>query len=112
MMKCSRAILCLADICNPQQEDKFSCPDTSVFFTASVIWGVIGPKNQFSKGQTYYRTYNNDQINPILTLPKALMFFFILGAVLPLIVWYLMKRFPSSFLRYVKFVIYFTLLQT
>lgn len=27
--------------------------DPQVFFTASVIWGVIGPKNQFSKGQTY-----------------------------------------------------------
>lgn len=30
------------------------------------------------------------------------MFFFILGAILPLIVWLLMKRFPNSFLRYVK----------
>lgn len=32
---------------------RFICPSTKVFFTASVIWGVIGPKLQFSQGQTY-----------------------------------------------------------
>ncbi|TFY50826.1 hypothetical protein EVG20_g11306, partial [Dentipellis fragilis] len=29
-------------------------PSTEVFGTASIIWGVIGPGLQFSKGQTYY----------------------------------------------------------
>ena len=29
------------------------CPGTQVFGTASIIWGVIGPARQFSKGQIY-----------------------------------------------------------
>ncbi|KAG5725413.1 Sexual differentiation process protein isp4 [Termitomyces sp. T112] len=41
-------------MCSPTQKDGFICPNTQVFGTASIIWGVIGPGLQFSKGQTYY----------------------------------------------------------
>jgi OPT family oligopeptide transporter len=41
-------------ICDPDQEDGFICPSTEVFGTASIMWGVIGPARQFSKGQIYY----------------------------------------------------------
>ncbi|THG97283.1 hypothetical protein EW145_g7646 [Phellinidium pouzarii] len=44
----------IPDMCQVHQKDGFTCPSTKVFFTASVIWGVIGPKLQFSQGQTYY----------------------------------------------------------
>ncbi|THH17151.1 hypothetical protein EW146_g3620 [Bondarzewia mesenterica] len=45
----------IQDMCSPEQKDGFICPSTEVFGTASIIWGVIGPALQFSKGQTYYR---------------------------------------------------------
>ncbi|KAJ3571959.1 hypothetical protein NP233_g3403 [Leucocoprinus birnbaumii] len=46
----------IRQMCDPKQPDGFICPSTEVFGTASIIWGVIGPGLQFSKGQTYYRT--------------------------------------------------------
>jgi hypothetical protein len=44
----------IPNICSPDQKDGFICPSTEVFGTASIIWGVIGPARQFSKGQVYY----------------------------------------------------------
>ena len=44
----------IPDMCSPDQKDGFICPATEVFGTASIIWGVIGPARQFSKGQVYY----------------------------------------------------------
>jgi fructose-specific phosphotransferase system IIC component len=42
------------NICSNNQKNGFICPATEVFGTASIIWGVIGPARQFSKGQIYY----------------------------------------------------------
>ena len=44
----------IPDMCSPSQKDGFICPSTEVFGTASIIWGVIGPARQFSKGSVYY----------------------------------------------------------
>ncbi|KAG6841177.1 hypothetical protein C0991_001102 [Blastosporella zonata] len=44
----------IPELCSPDQKDGFICPGTEVFGTASIIWGVIGPARQFSKGQIYY----------------------------------------------------------
>ncbi|KAJ7449464.1 OPT oligopeptide transporter protein-domain-containing protein [Mycena galericulata] len=68
----------------------FICPSTEVFGTASIIWGVIGPRLMFSQGQTYY----------------PLVFFFLVGAAAPLIAWTLNRRYPNSFLKYVNPVIF------
>lgn len=76
----------IEDMCSPDQKDHFICPSTEVFGTASIIWGVIGPGLQFSKGQVYY----------------ALTFFFLIGAVLPIIPYFMTKRYPESWWRYVK----------
>lgn len=57
-------------------------PDTSVFFTASVIWGVVGPQRMFSDG-----IYN-------ITL-----WGFLWGALLPVPFYLLAKRFPTSWAR-------------
>lgn len=32
------------DLCQPHQKEKFTCPSTSTFFTAAVVWGTIGPR--------------------------------------------------------------------
>ncbi|KAG5370336.1 Oligopeptide transporter 2 [Yarrowia sp. E02] len=39
----------LDKICDPDNKLKFTCPSQTTFFTASVAWGVIGPKKMFDK---------------------------------------------------------------
>lgn len=36
-----------AGICTTDQPDNFTCPNESVYYSASVIWGVIGPRRVF-----------------------------------------------------------------
>ncbi|KAJ6602371.1 OPT oligopeptide transporter [Mycena sp. CBHHK59/15] len=77
----------IPNICAPNQKDGFICPSTEVFGTASIIVSVIGPRLQFSKGQTYY----------------PLVFFFLVGAAAPLLAWLLNRKYPNSFLKYVNY---------
>ena len=73
-------------ICDPSQRDGFICPQPEVFGTASIIWGVIGPARQFSKGQIYY----------------GLPLFCVVGALCPLVAYLIGLKLPNSFIRYVK----------
>ncbi|KAI0319314.1 OPT oligopeptide transporter [Amylostereum chailletii] len=82
----------IQDMCSADQPDNFICPSTSVFGTASVIWGVIGPQRQFSQGQIYY----------------GLVFFFLIGAVLPAIQYALHKKYKWSILKYVNWPVIFS----
>lgn len=79
--------LCLSD-----QKNNYTCPNGGVFFNASIIWGVIGPQRQFSHGQIYY----------------GLLFFFIIGAVLPLINWLILKKWPKSFVKHINWPVFFS----
>ncbi|KAH9917728.1 OPT oligopeptide transporter [Fomitopsis serialis] len=81
----------IPDICNLDQKDGFTCPSTQVFGTASFIWGVIGPARQFSNGQIYY----------------GLVFFFIMGAVCPLVSYAISLKWPNSIFKYVNFPVIF-----
>ncbi|EMD35965.1 hypothetical protein CERSUDRAFT_115910 [Gelatoporia subvermispora B] len=81
----------IRDMCSPTQPDGFICPSTEVFGTASIIWGVIGPQRQFSKGQIYY----------------GLLFFFLVGAVAPIISYVFTLKFPNSLWKYVNFPVIF-----
>ncbi|KIM81497.1 hypothetical protein PILCRDRAFT_71915 [Piloderma croceum F 1598] len=76
----------IKDMCSTTQPDGFICPNTEVFGTASIIWGVIGPQRQFSKGQIYY----------------GLSFFFLVGFAAPFLTWLISLRWPNSWLRYVN----------
>ncbi|EJD54431.1 OPT oligopeptide transporter [Auricularia subglabra TFB-10046 SS5] len=80
------------NMCAEKQKDGFVCPSTSTFGTASIIWGVVGPKLSYSPGQIYY----------------ALTFFFLLGAVAPVFGWLWAKRFPRSWARYINFPVVFS----
>ncbi|KAI0247351.1 OPT oligopeptide transporter [Lactifluus subvellereus] len=82
----------IEDICSPHQKDNFTCPNITVFGTASIIWGVIGPRRLFSHGQLYY----------------GLVFSFLAGPVLPLIQWTLHKKFRMKFLKYLNFPVIFS----
>ncbi|KAF8257803.1 OPT oligopeptide transporter protein-domain-containing protein [Lactarius quietus] len=84
-------------ICSPTQKDGFICPSTTVFGNASIIWGVIGPQRIFSHEQIYY----------------GLVFFFFLGAVLPIIQWILHRRFNiRGYMRHLNFPVIFSSMST
>lgn len=68
-------------ICTKRQPQKFSCPGPNTFFSASVLWGVIGPKKVF--GGLY----------PIL------QYCFLIGALLPFPFLALKRFFPKT-MRY------------
>ncbi|KAL4069062.1 OPT oligopeptide transporter protein-domain-containing protein [Scleroderma citrinum] len=84
----------ISNICSPTQKDGFTCAETRIFGAASVIWGVVGPKYQFSSGQRYQCV-------------RSLLYFFVAGAITPIISWLLLRRWPNSFLRYVNFPVFF-----
>ncbi|TFY70179.1 hypothetical protein EVG20_g2824 [Dentipellis fragilis] len=73
-------------ICEPTQKDHFVCANAETFYVASIVFGVIGPQRQFSSGQVYH----------------GLTWFFLVGAVAPIIGWAINKRWPSSFFRYIN----------
>ncbi|KAF7546861.1 hypothetical protein G7046_g9183 [Stylonectria norvegica] len=79
------ALHTIDDVCEPHQAEHFTCPGGRVFFAASVIWGLLGPARMFSPGQVY----------------QGLFLFFIVGAVLPIIIYLAAKRWPKSWLKYI-----------
>lgn len=81
----------IPDMCTAGQRSHFICPSTQVFGTASIIWGVIGPARQFSKGQIYY----------------GLSFFFLLGFLCPLFAWLIHLKWNKGFIRYLNFPVLF-----
>ncbi|KAI1324286.1 OPT oligopeptide transporter protein-domain-containing protein [Xylariaceae sp. FL0255] len=78
-------------ICDLTQPQRFTCPGGRVFFSASVIWGLLGPSRVFSPGQLY----------------SGLLAFFILGAVLPVLIYIAAKRYPRSGAKYLMAPIIF-----
>ncbi|KAI1485474.1 small oligopeptide transporter [Biscogniauxia mediterranea] len=81
----------IPDVCSEQQPDKYSCPGAKVFYTASVIWGTIGPARIFSGNAIY----------------SSLQWFWLVGAVTPVLVWFLTRRYPKSIFRYVNMPVIF-----
>ncbi|TGJ80573.1 hypothetical protein E0Z10_g8179 [Xylaria hypoxylon] len=71
-------------VCDITQPQRFTCPGGRVFFSASVVWGLIGPARVFSPGQIY----------------SGLLTFFIIGAVTPVVIYLAAKRYPQSPVKY------------
>ncbi|KAF7375422.1 OPT-domain-containing protein [Mycena sanguinolenta] len=63
-------------VCTPDQPNHFTCPEVNVFFTASILWGTLGPKRMFEPGGTY----------------NGLFWCFLIGAILPIPVYFLRKK--------------------
>ncbi|XP_078162563.1 oligopeptide transporter 4-like [Carex rostrata] len=61
-------------------DSPWTCPGDRVFFDASVIWGLVGPRRIFGPQGNY----------------SALNWFFIGGAIGPVIVWLFHRAFPSQ----------------
>ncbi|KAJ6560262.1 OPT oligopeptide transporter [Mycena capillaripes] len=81
----------VAGICTPDAPDNFVCPSTNVFATASITWGGIGPARLFSPGGMY----------------NALLYGFLFGALAPIPFYYLARRYPLSYWRYVNIPVFF-----
>lgn len=74
------------DICQPDQVSHLTCPHNQVFFSASAIWGLIGPSRQFGPGSIYH--------------PQ--MYAILVGALLPLPFWLMQRRRPDSWAKFVS----------
>lgn len=72
----------IPNICHiaSDSESPWTCPNSHVFFDASVIWGLVGPKRIFGSRGQY----------------SALNWFFLGGLLGPVVVWLLHKAFPTQ----------------
>jgi len=70
--------VCNSDVLPPGSP--WTCPGDTVFFDASVIWGLIGPKRMFGT----------------LGIYKAVNWFFLIGGLAPVPFWILHKIFPDK----------------
>lgn len=70
------------DICTSLNANSLTCPQMRSFFTASVIWGVIGPQRLFGSGAVY----------------TNLLYAFLAGGMLPILLWMYLQRVRSLFL--------------
>jgi len=113
-------------ICTINQPDGFICPATQAFGTASII---VRPPDQFQKGFlncslfsgvllgphyssqkgrcTSTLTFKADLTVLLITLYSPLTFFFLIGAVAPIVPWALSRKYPKSFnfRKYIKYVV-------
>jgi len=85
------ALSAIPNVCDQHQVNHYTCPNGRVFFNASVIWGAIGPARIFSPGRIY----------------SPLLYFFIAGAVLPVLIYLGARAFPKSPIRYLNAPIIF-----
>ncbi|KAI1263905.1 OPT family small oligopeptide transporter [Xylariaceae sp. FL1019] len=76
----------IENVCEPDQANSYTCPGGRVFFTASIIWGLIGPARLFSGNAIY----------------SSLQWFWLVGGVTPIITWFLARRYPKSIARYIN----------
>ncbi|KAK4439481.1 Oligopeptide transporter 1 [Sesamum alatum] len=73
----------IPNICNESKlppGSPWTCPSDDVFYSASIIWGVIGPLRMFGK----------------LGLYPGVNFFFLFGLLAPVPVWCLSRKYPEK----------------
>ncbi|KAJ5111026.1 hypothetical protein N7532_001561 [Penicillium argentinense] len=70
----------IENVCTSDQSAHFTCPNGRAFFSNSITWGVIGPQRMFGPGAIY----------------NSILWFWLLGALLPETFCILMRVFPRS----------------
>ncbi|PGH32845.1 OPT family small oligopeptide transporter [[Emmonsia] crescens] len=68
------------EVCTPTQTANFTCPNGKTFFSSAIVWGVIGPDRMFGPGSLY----------------ESIQWFWLLGALLPILFYVLVRLFPRS----------------
>ncbi|QSZ35659.1 hypothetical protein DSL72_006781 [Monilinia vaccinii-corymbosi] len=81
----------IPDLCSPKNTQRFTCPSAKVTYNASLIWGTIGPQRMFQPGQVYNR----------------IMYFFLIGPIVTVLVYAIYRRYPSSWVRYINVPVFF-----
>ena len=74
------------DLCTSNQQHRFTCPHARIFFTSSIVWGIIGPQRLFGEGGLYAPLY------------WALL----IGALLPIPFWLLARKYPTSWVKFIS----------
>ena len=70
----------LPNVCTQEAAFRMTCPYQTSFYTATIFWGVLGPKKLFGKGQRY----------------NMMLLGFPIGLAAVLIYWGLRRKFPRS----------------
>jgi len=78
----------IPDLCQ-DSAGAWSCANTNVFYSASVIWGVVGPARMFGPGALYH----------------SLLWWFLIGALIPIPTWLIARRYPNTWIEYVHWPI-------
>ncbi|KAJ6801586.1 oligopeptide transporter 1-like [Iris pallida] len=76
-------------ICDPEKLPKgspWTCPGDNIFYSASIIWGVVAPLRMFGS----------------LGLYSKMNYFFLIGLLSPVPVWFLSRAFPKK--RWIKLI--------
>ncbi|PWN27910.1 OPT-domain-containing protein [Jaminaea rosea] len=79
------------EICSAENAHQFTCPQASVYYTSSIIWGVIGPRRMFNSG--YY---------------SSIYWALLVGALVPIPIFFASRRWPNSVLKVVNVPLFFT----
>ncbi|KAG1051741.1 hypothetical protein G6F43_006076 [Rhizopus delemar] len=74
----------IPDIC-VTQTGVWTCPNAAVFYSASIIWGTIGPKEMFGPNSPY----------------NSMLWLFLVGALIPFPFYFYTKKYPNSWVKYV-----------
>jgi OPT family small oligopeptide transporter len=98
----------IAGICTPDAPDSFVCPSLNVFATASLTWGGIGPARLFSPGGMYVSLcFLVPTVSDIrFSRYNPLLYGFLFGALAPIPFYYLARRYPLSYWRYVNIPVF------
>ncbi len=68
------------NLLEPDPTGQWDPRNSKIFFSASVIWGAIGPDKMFGPKSLYH----------------PLLYFFIVGIFLPVPFWWMRRRWPDS----------------
>ncbi|ORX65275.1 oligopeptide transporter 1 [Linderina pennispora] len=79
------------DMCTPEGRP-WTCIQANTFYSASVIWGLVGPGRMFGSDSPYH----------------VGLYLFIVGVFLPVPFWYLQKRYPNSLWKHVHIPLLFS----
>lgn len=69
-------------VCTPDAQFRLTCPGVNTFFTASVLWGTVGPAKIWGEGGQYTETLIGFPLGVIIVV-----FFFVLSKKFPTWTW-------------------------
>ncbi|KAF7959604.1 hypothetical protein EAE96_001220 [Botrytis aclada] len=86
----------IPEICTRTRKDSYTCPGPSMYFTTSITWGLIGSSPIFFAPESLYR---------------PLLYYFLIGALLPILTYFLSRAYPRSLFKHLIIPVIFGGLQ-